>query len=116
MAEKQTTKTPDEIEFKSGGKTPLEAGDKVFVVSEQKLATVLNVYGDGLHGSHGDVRVDLCGNTAITDLEKYDTKKHAAFDHTFVPISRKWKEEYGITQDVEVRDEPEASSKRGARP
>lgn len=84
---------------------PLVAGDKVFVKSEQKLATVLDVYGDGLRGDHGDVRLDLCGNTPIADIERYNAAKHGAYDHTFVPIKREWKEAYGIAQDVPLRDE-----------
>ena len=93
------------------GKLPepkvLEAGDKVFVLSEQRLATVLNVYGDGLKGSGGEVRVDLCGNTPIQNLEPYDPALHASYDDTFVPIKAEWKKNYGITQDVPLRKEEE---------
>jgi len=83
----------------------LEGGDKVFVISEQKLATVLNVYGDGINGSHGDVRLDLSGNTALTDIERYDPVKHAAFDHTFIPIKAEWKKNYEITKDIPLRND-----------
>jgi hypothetical protein len=82
-----------------------EGGDKVFVISEQKLATVLNVYGDGIAGDCGDIRLDLCGNTPVSDLERYDPRKHSAFDATFTPIKKQWKAEYGITKDVPTRDE-----------
>lgn len=82
-----------------------EGGDKVFVRSEQKLATVLNVYGDGVNGSNGDIRLDLCGNTSLDDIEKYDPEKHAAFDHTFTPIRAEWKERYCIAQDIPLRAE-----------
>jgi hypothetical protein len=85
--------------------TPHEAGDKVFVVSEQRLATVLDVYGDGINGDHGDIRLDLSGNTSLDDIERYDAIKHAAFDHTFAPIKAEWKAFYGITQDVPLRQE-----------
>jgi hypothetical protein len=81
-----------------------EAGDKVFVISEKHLATVLNVYGDGINGSYGDIRLDLSGNTSIDNIEHYDPLKHAEFDHTFIPIKAEWKERYEITKDVEVRD------------
>jgi hypothetical protein len=83
---------------------PYEAGDKVFVITEQRLATVLNVYGDGLNGSCGDIRLDLSGNTSIDNIEHYDPLKHAEFDHTFIPIKSEWKERYEITKDVQVRD------------
>lgn len=89
-----------------GEHRPLEAGDKVFVISEQRLATVLNTYGDGINGDCGDVRVDLCGNTAVTNLEHYDPVEHAQFDATFTPILQAWKEQYGITKDIPVRHEP----------
>lgn len=79
-------------------------GDKVFHLGEQRLATVLDVYGNGVFGSHGDMRLDLSGNTAVTDFEPYDPVKHAAFDHTFVPIKREWAERYGITQSIPLRD------------
>ena len=82
---------------------PYEAGDKVFVPREQRLATILNVYGDGLKGNHGEVRLDLCGNTPIKDFVRYDAVKHAAFDHTFTPIRKAWKDQYGITKDVPLR-------------
>lgn len=81
------------------------AGEKVFVSREQRLATVLDTYGDGLNGADGDIRLDLCGNTSIEDIELYDATKHAAFDHTFVPIKAEWKERYGITLNVPLRDE-----------
>lgn len=84
-----------------------EAGDKVFVPSERRLATVLDTYGDGVHGSHGDMRLDLCGNTSIDKFEPYDPKLHAEYDPTFIPIMRQWKEEYGITQDVQIREDNE---------
>jgi hypothetical protein len=83
---------------------PYEAGDKVFHIREKRLATVLDVYGDGLFGSHGDMRLDLSGNTCIDDFEHYDAVKHAAFDHTFLPIMREWKEFYGITKDIPLRE------------
>ena len=85
--------------------TVYEAGDKVFVIPEQKLATVLDVYGDGGKGSNGDIRLDLCGNAGIVDIEPYDAAKHAAFEHTFTPIRREWKDFYGITKEVPLRDE-----------
>lgn len=81
-----------------------EAGDKVFVISEQRLATVLNVYGDGVNGDCGDIRLDLCGNTSIDNIEMYDAEKHASFDNTFIPIRAEWKERYGIRKDVPTRD------------
>lgn len=84
--------------------TTYTPGDKVFVVTEKALATVLDTYGDGVNGAQGDIRLDLCGNTAITDIEPYSPAKHADFDHTFRPIRRAWKEEYGITQDIALRD------------
>ncbi len=80
-----------------------EAGDKVFVISEQKLATVLNVYGNGANGSYGDIRLDLCGNTPIEDIQPYDPMKHSKFDHTFLPITAEWKKSYGITKDIPLR-------------
>lgn len=80
-----------------------EPGDKVFVKSEQKLATVLSVYGDGVDGSFGVMRLDLCGNTDVDDIELYDPVKHAQFDSTFTPIDARWKLEYGITKDIPVR-------------
>ena len=83
--------------------TIYEAGDKVFVKSEQKLATVLNVYGDGANGYFGDIRLDLCGNTSIDNIEMYDSEKHAAFDNTFIPIRAEWKERYGIKKEIPVR-------------
>lgn len=91
---------------------PLVEGDKVFVISEQKLATVLDNYGDGRQGWNGDVRLDLCGNTALANIERYDPVKHAAFDHTFVPIKAEWKAFYGITQDVPLREADEAGQMR----
>lgn len=89
----------------SQGIAVFEGGDKVFVISEKKLATVLNVYGDGVNGNCGDIRLDLCGNTAIADIEPYNPEKHAEFDHTFTPIKKEWKENYGITKDIPMRDE-----------
>jgi hypothetical protein len=83
---------------------PYEAGDKVFVRSEQRLATVLDVYGDGVRGDYGVIRLDLSGNTDLDDVERYDVDKHAAFDHTFIPIPAEWKASYGITKDVPLRD------------
>jgi hypothetical protein len=82
-----------------------EAGDKVFVFRQKRLATVLDVYGDGVCGEHGDMRLDLCGNTQVNEFEPYDAKKHAEYDHTFQPIKREWKEFYGITKDVPLRQE-----------
>lgn len=82
---------------------PLQAGDKVFVRSELRLATVLDVYGDGLNGDHGDVRLDLCGNTSLQEIEPYDPDLHSVYDSTFVPIKAEWKERYGITQEVPIR-------------
>ncbi len=84
-------------------KKAFEGGDKVFVITEQRLATVLNVYGDGVNGSYGDIRLDLCGNTCVDDIEHYDPVKHAAFDHTFLPIMATWKKEYGITKNIPLR-------------
>ena len=81
-----------------------EGGDKVFVISEQKLATVLNTYG-GEKNVSGEIRVDLCGNTAIEDLELYDSEKHSKFDATFIPIRAEWKKSYGITKDIPLRQE-----------
>lgn len=81
------------------------AGDKVFLIPEQRIATILNTYGDGVRGDFGEMRLDVSGNTLVTEFEKYDPVRHAAFDHTFVPIRRQWKEDYGITQDVELKDE-----------
>ena len=78
-------------------------GDKVFHMGEQRLATVLDVYGNGVFGAQGEMRLDLCGNTAVTDFEPYDPVKHAAFDHTFVPVKREWALHYGITQDTPLR-------------
>lgn len=91
----------------SSAKAPeqLEAGDKVFVRTQGKLATVLDVYGDPINGNCGDVRLDLCGNTPVTEIEKYDAAKHAAYDHTFIPITAEWKGFYGITKDVPLRDQ-----------
>lgn len=83
---------------------PYEAGDKVFVTTEQRLATVLDVYGDGVNGSYGDIRLDLCGNTSMDVIEHYEPVKHAEFDSTFIPIKSAWKETYGITKDVQTRD------------
>lgn len=82
-----------------------EAGDKVFVPKEKRLGTVLDVYGDGFNGNCGDIRLDLCGNTHVSDIEPYDPVIHAAFDHTFIPIRAQWKAEYGITKDVALRAE-----------
>lgn len=82
-----------------------QAGDKVFVISEQRLATVLDVYDDGVNDAQGDIRLDLCGNTSVDNIEKYDATKHAAFDHTFTPIKKEWKDYYGITKDVPLRAE-----------
>lgn len=93
------------IDINSEDVVVFEAGDKVFVVSEQHLATVLNVYGNGVSGSHGDIRLDLSGNTPITDIEKYDPVKHSKFDETFTPIKREWKERYGITKEVPLRED-----------
>ena len=81
-----------------------QSGDKVFVIPEQKLATILDVYGDGVNGALGDIRLDLCGNTTIETIEPYSPEKHAQFDHTFTPIKSEWKDFYGITQDVPLRD------------
>lgn len=86
-------------------KVRYEAGDKVFVAPRLSLATVLDVYGDGVTGAQGDIRLDLCGNTALTDIEPYDPAKHAQYDSTFTPIKREWKEYYGITKDVPLRAE-----------
>lgn len=81
----------------------LQAGDKVFVRSELRLATVLDVYGDGLNGDHGDVRLDLCGNTSLQEIEPYDQDLHSVYDSTFVPIKAEWRERYGITKEVPIR-------------
>ena len=72
-------------------KIPFESGDKVFVISEQQLATVLDVYGDGINGDHGDIRLDLCGNTSIDDIQHYDPVLHSEYDHTFLPIKKAWR-------------------------
>jgi len=79
------------------------AGDKVFHKREQKLATVLDVYGDGVNGAQGDIRLDLSGNTVLADIEPYDATKHAAFDHTFVPIKAEWVATYNIPRSVALR-------------
>ena len=78
-------------------------GDKVFHKAEKRLATVLDIYGNPTDGDHGDIRLDLSGNTAVTDIEPYDPVAHAEYDPTFTPIKREWKEFYGITQDVPLR-------------
>lgn len=80
-------------------------GDKVFHILEKRLGTVLNNYGDPKRGHYGDVRLDLTGNTSINCIEPYDAVKHAKYDHTFTPIKREWKENYGITQDIPLRAE-----------
>jgi hypothetical protein len=85
-------------------KTIYKAGDKVFIISENKLATVLNVYGNGEDGHYGEIRLDMTGNTAISDIEKYESSKHSAFDDTFIPIKAKWKSNYKIKQDIPLRD------------
>jgi len=82
-------------------------GDKVFHRVEQRLATVLDVYGNGVTGAQGDIRLDLSGNTSLTDIEPYEAAKHAAFDHTFRPIKREWAERYEITQNIPLRDADE---------
>lgn len=82
-----------------------EAGDKVFVPREKRLASVLDVYGDGVNGDNGDIRLDLCGNTGVDRIEPYDSTKHAAYDDTFVPIKKEWKKFYGITKDVPLRQD-----------
>lgn len=79
-------------------------GDRVFIKPAQRLATVLDVYGDGVRGADGEIRLDVSGNTVLTDIEPYDRDRHSAFDHTFVPIKREWVAEYGITQPVPTRD------------
>ncbi|MDO8417736.1 MAG: hypothetical protein Q7S87_16170 [Agitococcus sp.] len=84
---------------------PYEAGDKVFVISEQRLATVLDTYGDGINGHFNDIRLDLSGNTSLDNIEKYDAQKHAEFDDTFLPIKGAWKDLYNITQDIPLRIE-----------
>lgn len=81
-----------------------EAGDKVFHKEEQRLGTVLDVYGDGVNGHQGDIRLDLSGNTGIEVIEPYNPVAHAEYDHTFIPIKKEWKESYGISKDVPVRD------------
>lgn len=81
------------------------AGDKVFHCTERRLATVLHVYEDGVHGHHGEIRLDLSGNTLLSDIEPYDPAKHAEFDDTFVPIKREWALKYSITRtDIPFRD------------
>jgi hypothetical protein len=91
-------------------KPDLEPGDKVFVVSESKLATVLAVHP---MSESNEIRVDLCGNIGVEEVERYDAKRHAQYDNTFVPIRAEWKEKYGITKDVPLREE---SPRRHARP
>ena len=86
-------------------KTSFEAGDKVFVKTEKRLATVLDVYGDGINGHQGEIRLDVCGNTSVDSIEAYDPDKHAQYDATFLPIKKQWKEEYGITKDIPLRPE-----------
>jgi hypothetical protein len=81
-----------------------EAGDKVFHKAEKRLGSVLDVYGDGVNGNQGDIRLDLSGNTGIDEIEPYDAVAHAEYDHTFAPIKREWKEFYGIAKDVPLRD------------
>lgn len=81
-----------------------EAGDKVFIISEKRLATILDVYGDGVNGDHGDIRLDVTGNTSLENIEPYDSVAHAQYDQTFTPIKKAWKITYGITQDVPLRD------------
>lgn len=83
-----------------------EAGDKVFIPSLKRLATVLNVYGDPRNGAQGEMRLDVSGNTIVTDFEPYDALKHAQYDATFEPIKEEWKVGYGITQDIPVRRAP----------
>lgn len=85
--------------------TTYRAGDKVFYRPDEHLATVLDVYGDGINGDHGEIRLDWCGNTSLTDIEPYDAINHAAFLGTFQPIRKQWKDDYGITQDVELHQD-----------
>jgi len=97
-------------------KHSFSAGDKVFLKGERRLATVLDIYGDGINGAQGEIRLDLSGNTLITDIEPYVADLHSAYDHTFIPIKQEWKDEYGITADIPVRahDEiPSPSAKDG---
>lgn len=98
------------IELLDGGEAslqrrPFEGGDKVFLRAEKRLATVLNVYGDGVNGDRGDIRLDVSGNTAISEIEHYDAAKHSAFDNTFIPIKAEWKRAYGITKDIPLRED-----------
>lgn len=79
------------------------AGDKVFHKGEGRLATVLDIYGDGVNGAQGEIWLDLSGNTLITDIEPYSADLHSAYDHTFIPIKQEWKDDYGITADIPVR-------------
>jgi hypothetical protein len=97
--------TKDNMRARDVAVTPHEAGDRVFVVSEQRLATVLDVYGDGVNGDHGDIRLDLTGNTSLENIERYDASKHGLFNHTFIPIKAEWKEFYGITKEIPLREE-----------
>jgi hypothetical protein len=105
IAQEHLLTSKDNMQKSDAAVMPHEAGDRVFVVSEQRLATVLDVYGDGINGDHGDIRLDLTGNTSLDDIERYDASKHAAFDHTFIPIKAEWKEFYGITKDVPLRED-----------
>jgi hypothetical protein len=100
-----TSTTKDNMIPTTSPKTTYESGDKVFVISEQRLATVLDIYGDGLNGDFNDIRLDLSGNASLDNIEKYDAQKHAAFDNTFLPIKSAWKELYNITKDVPLRSE-----------
>lgn len=83
---------------------PLRAGDRVFVTDMAQLCTVLDVYGDGSFGYQGDVRLDLCGNTPIKNLEHYDAARHSQHLGLFIPVKEAWKETYGVTQDIPTRE------------
>lgn len=77
-----------------------EKGDKVFLACESRLATILDNYGNPVSGDHGEMRLDVSGNTSVDKFVSYDANLHANFDHTFTPIKAEWKEQYGITQDI----------------
>lgn len=73
-----------------------KAGQKVFHKQEKKLTSILNIYSDPINGDHGDMRLELTGNTSIADFEPYNKELHSAFDGTFTPLSWERKAKYGI--------------------
>lgn len=92
--------------FYSNGEE-IKKGDIVFLVKENRIATILNDYKNADFLSFGEIRTDVSGNVNISDIEKFDPDNglHSQYVETFQPIKPEWCKNYDMPLSM-IRDLP----------